>query len=219
MRHPYTQGVAQTPILNAGQKFSYTVAASPLFHLIETSRPALVAHTAGLLGCKAELAFIPPLVFPRAPPSPGGGSSPFVFTYTVSTMGYGAGELTLVLPEANLTAGGGVALNDTLITSCDNRLADRNGTFFCRIRRTLAGGGTHVVTAGAEVQVSATYSIPGGHAAPYAFYSPYRIPFCGDGVLQPGEGCDDGNVMDGDGCTSSCRIDLEAANYHCTGKK
>jgi YVTN family beta-propeller protein/cysteine-rich repeat protein len=27
---------------------------------------------------------------------------------------------------------------------------------------------------------------------------------CGNGVLEPGEGCDDGNVLDGDGCSSTC---------------
>ena len=29
---------------------------------------------------------------------------------------------------------------------------------------------------------------------------------CGDGVLDPGEGCDDGNTIDGDGCSSTCEL-------------
>jgi cysteine-rich repeat protein len=30
-------------------------------------------------------------------------------------------------------------------------------------------------------------------------------PYCGDGVLDPGEECDDGNNVSGDGCTASCK--------------
>lgn len=31
-----------------------------------------------------------------------------------------------------------------------------------------------------------------------------RSHFCGDGVVDPGEGCDDGNNADGDGCSANC---------------
>jgi len=37
---------------------------------------------------------------------------------------------------------------------------------------------------------------------------------CGNGVIEPGEGCDDGNLTDGDGCDASCRVELCNA---CTG--
>jgi cysteine-rich repeat protein len=30
---------------------------------------------------------------------------------------------------------------------------------------------------------------------------------CGNGVLQPGEGCDDGNNLDGDGCSATCQAE------------
>jgi cysteine-rich repeat protein len=33
---------------------------------------------------------------------------------------------------------------------------------------------------------------------------------CGDGVVDPGEGCDDGNVVDGDRCGSTCQSTLAA---------
>jgi len=36
------------------------------------------------------------------------------------------------------------------------------------------------------------------------------LPFCGDGVLDPGEECDDGNNIDGDGCSAACRIETGA---------
>ena len=34
-----------------------------------------------------------------------------------------------------------------------------------------------------------------------------RAPFCGDGVLDPGEACDDGNNIDGDGCSALCTVE------------
>ena len=33
------------------------------------------------------------------------------------------------------------------------------------------------------------------------------VPFCGDGILQPGEQCDDGNNVNGDGCNANCMIE------------
>lgn len=33
------------------------------------------------------------------------------------------------------------------------------------------------------------------------------LPFCGDGIIQPGEECDDGNTREGDGCTALCRTE------------
>ena len=32
-------------------------------------------------------------------------------------------------------------------------------------------------------------------------------PFCGDGTVDPGEGCDDGNGQSLDGCSSNCVVD------------
>jgi cysteine-rich repeat protein len=39
-------------------------------------------------------------------------------------------------------------------------------------------------------------------------------PYCGDGVLDPGEQCDDGNNIDGDGCSALC--ELEGGGEGCT---
>jgi cysteine-rich repeat protein len=39
-------------------------------------------------------------------------------------------------------------------------------------------------------------------------------PFCGDGILDPGEECDDGNNLDGDGCSADC--DVEEEGEGCT---
>ena len=35
-----------------------------------------------------------------------------------------------------------------------------------------------------------------------------RFPLCGDGVIDPGEGCDDGNVAGGDGCSAVCTLEF-----------
>ncbi|HEX7599573.1 MAG TPA: DUF4215 domain-containing protein, partial [Polyangia bacterium] len=32
---------------------------------------------------------------------------------------------------------------------------------------------------------------------------------CGNGILDPGEGCDDGNTLSGDGCSSRCQIECD----------
>jgi cysteine-rich repeat protein len=33
-----------------------------------------------------------------------------------------------------------------------------------------------------------------------------KAPSCGDGILDPGEGCDDGNKSNGDWCTTDCKL-------------
>jgi len=40
-----------------------------------------------------------------------------------------------------------------------------------------------------------------------------KEPVCGDGIVDPGEGCDDGNLVDGDCCSASCQV--EAAGSAC----
>ena len=39
----------------------------------------------------------------------------------------------------------------------------------------------------------------------------HRIPTCGDGQRNAGEGCDDGNTIDGDCCTAHCEVVTSAA--------
>lgn len=43
----------------------------------------------------------------------------------------------------------------------------------------------------------------------YPLQLPEPDPFCGDGMLDEGEGCDDGNNVPGDGCDAACMIELD----------
>ena len=74
---------------------------------------------------------------------------------------------------------------------------------------TAAGGGSNLNTgadAGSspgpsgDAGCSGTNCAPGGDTA-----------VCGDGILQPGEGCDDGNHKAGDGCTADCKVQKDYA--------
>jgi cysteine-rich repeat protein len=40
------------------------------------------------------------------------------------------------------------------------------------------------------------------------------VPACGDGILDPGEGCDDGDTANGDGCSAVCAVE---SCFTCTG--
>ena len=33
-------------------------------------------------------------------------------------------------------------------------------------------------------------------------------PYCGNGIIDPGETCDDGNIINGDGCSSTCQAEI-----------
>ena len=45
------------------------------------------------------------------------------------------------------------------------------------------------------------------HSSFGAFIGPNFV--CGNGTLEPGEGCDDGNLIGEDGCTSTCKIEQD----------
>ncbi len=40
-------------------------------------------------------------------------------------------------------------------------------------------------------------------------------PSCGDGVVDPSEGCDDSNLTDGDGCSQGCQVE---PGWSCSGE-
>ncbi|MCB9737523.1 MAG: hypothetical protein H6745_33505 [Deltaproteobacteria bacterium] len=69
--------------------------------------------------------------------------------------------------------------------------------------------GNHYVSATGDFQLGlVSESTAAGGTGLFAYYNRFRVPGCGDGVLDDSEGCDDGNVEDGDGCSGACRIEL-----------
>jgi cysteine-rich repeat protein len=60
----------------------------------------------------------------------------------------------------------------------------------------------------------ATGNLPASLVWVTAGLSVASAPFCGDGVVDPGEECDDGNNIDGDGCSANC--ELEGGGEGCT---
>ncbi len=51
----------------------------------------------------------------------------------------------------------------------------------------------------------------GRHRCEPTTFTCERVPYCGDAILDPGEGCDDGNLAYGDGCDMDCLIELGGA--------
>jgi len=43
------------------------------------------------------------------------------------------------------------------------------------------------------------------------------VAVCGNGAIEPGEGCDDSNSLPFDGCSTSCQIEPECSDGSCTG--
>jgi cysteine-rich repeat protein len=44
------------------------------------------------------------------------------------------------------------------------------------------------------------------------------VAVCGDGILDPGEGCDDGNNISGDGCSATCTVETVGRSGYITAK-
>jgi MYXO-CTERM domain-containing protein len=62
------------------------------------------------------------------------------------------------------------------------------------------------IGAGAAVDGALNASLPSTSTDDTVTFTAASGPFCGDGIVQPGEECDDGNQVYGDGC-SACMID------------
>ncbi len=73
---------------------------------------------------------------------------------------------------------------------------------------TLADGNYVIVNSPQDDPVGRTAGLVGFNTIPLHYSQSSilceRVPFCGDGILDPGEECDDGNNIDGDGCSANC---------------
>ncbi|MBK9266383.1 MAG: thrombospondin type 3 repeat-containing protein [Polyangiaceae bacterium] len=179
--------------INAGEHFDIPVTGVTF---IETSQPAYVFQNAGLLICENDLALIPPVVFAQ--------TGPINVAFDV----LGSGAVNVVIPTASLstlTLDGAPIMNPAIV-------AVPLHPEWSRVRFDVMGG-THNVSADSDFQLGLVSG--NGGAGLFAYYNPYRLPGCGDGVVGMGEGCDDGNVNDADGCSAACQVE---ATYQCTGQ-
>lgn len=175
--------------LAAGGVHRATFSGATTLMYIETSAPAYVYQNTGRAGCEIDVAIIPPVVL-----APVGD---WVTDFNVS----GAGQVGVVIATAAI---GTLRLDGSVPTFL------RNATVPGRPDLTAVTfdvtGGNHSVRAGADFQLGLATSTSG--TGLFGYFTPFRIPGCGDGVVGAGEGCDDGNLVDGDGCSGTCRIEV-----------
>jgi cysteine-rich repeat protein len=178
--------------LDAGEV--YRAGVSGLMY-IETSKPAYVFQNSGLSGCELGFSQIPPIIL--AP------LGEWVTDFNVS----GSGRAAVVIADAQFAS---LRLDGSVPTFISSELVP--GRSDLRAVSFNVAAGNHSVRADADFQLGLVTA--SGGTGLFSYYSPFRLPDCGDGTTQEYEGCDDGNVIDGDGCSATCRI--ETGSSGCT---
>jgi len=203
---PSTQGEYATVIADtAGTQVSVngivltTLAAGDAYRIpafsgttyVETSQPAYLYENSGLSGCELDLALLPQIALSPAGTWVTDFNLPTGFTGDVGIVIDTSKVATLLLDGAAPSF-----LSDTVVPTRPDLHAVHISV----------GAGNHSVSANADFQLGLVTA--GGGTGLFAYYTPYRIPGCGDGTKTASEGCDDGNLVDGDGCSGSCRIEV-----------
>ncbi|MDB4975717.1 MAG: internalin, partial [Myxococcaceae bacterium] len=184
--------------LAAGAFYSFEPTA---LSYVQTSRPALVWMNGSLDGCELDTVLIPPIAF-----LPALTELSLDFNVIASNQTPSA-ELAILIATPQVASIRLDGAAPPLISS--DPVPGRADLTYVRFDVTP---GDHNVRAGADFQaLLASRTQPSGLLA---YYNPYRIPGCGDGALDAGEGCDDGNPSDGDGCSASCVVE---PGYGCSG--
>ncbi|HEX6240365.1 MAG TPA: Ig-like domain-containing protein, partial [Polyangiales bacterium] len=184
--------------LAAGAQYSFVPSA---LSYVQTSLPALVWMNGSLSGCELDTVLIPPIAFAPA-------LTELSLDFNVPTSSeVPSAEMAILIAE---TQAASVLLDGVspALTSTEP-VPGRSDLVYLRFN---VAQGDHNVRAGADFQAMlASRTQPSGLLA---YYNPYRIPGCGDGALDPGEGCDDQNQRDGDGCSARCSVE---PGYGCSG--
>jgi cysteine-rich repeat protein len=167
---------------------------------VQTSRPAYVYQNSGLSSCELDVALLPPVVL-----APLG-----TWVTDFNVVAASTGQAAVVIAEtsfATLRVDGAVPtfLSSVLVPG----RADLRAVTFA------VAAGNHSVRAGADFQLGLVTS--GSGSGLFAYYTPFRVAGCGNGVRVAPEGCDDGNVGDGDGCSSACQIEVGFMGCTITG--
>jgi hypothetical protein len=164
---------------------TYTFAPSGV-QLVTATAPVAVFENTSYINCEADIGFIPPIAF---------ASQANVPSMTVALNSKGPGTVLVVVPSAQKAS---VKL-DNVANGVETAVPGRADVTTLKFS---AAAGDHVVTANSDIQVMLVAQDTTGGTGYVGYYSPYRRPGVGDGVLAAGEACDDGNVADGDGCSS-----------------
>jgi len=159
---------------------------------ITTSNPAYVYQNSGLSGCELDIALLPPVVL--AP------LGVWVTDFNVA-VGF-TGRVGVVISTSQLAT---LRLDGLPLVTPSTALVPGRPDLTA-VQFNVAAG-NHSVRAGADFQLGLVTG-GGGGTGLFAYYTPFRIPGCGDGTRVAPEGCDDGDLDDGDGCSSSCQIEI-----------
>ncbi|MEL6759454.1 MAG: DUF4215 domain-containing protein [Myxococcota bacterium] len=196
-------GTLQTTI-NAGEFFQFTpgsnMIAAPT--VIETTEPVAVYHNAGS-GCEYGMAYIPPLYFPNVA--------------TNIAFNAPSNATVVVIVESDAAADMRIDGQSLAQAQTDSDISGLSSTSIASqgldyITFSITTDQYAVSNANADFQLGLLANT--GPSGLFGYYSPYRVPECGDGVIDSGEGCDDGNIDNFDGCDASCVVE---DRYVCTG--
>jgi cysteine-rich repeat protein len=175
--------------LMAGQRHTFSPSG---LQYIETSVNAYVYEESGLASCETDIAAIPPVVL--AP----------IGTWQTDFNVVGSGQCSVVIATANVASfrlsRGATALTPSATTVVPGR------PDLTRLRFTGLPDGNFSARANGDFQLGLVTAA--GGTGLFAYYTPFRIPGCGDGTVGASEGCDDGNLENGDGCSDGCRIEV-----------
>ncbi|MEZ4286764.1 MAG: hypothetical protein R3A47_01165 [Polyangiales bacterium] len=158
--------------------------------LIEASEPVAVFHNASNSTCELGMSYVPPMDFPGIAP----------LTATVNFLYAGVARITIEASRASTLRLDGAALPSPTTTPVPTR-SDVVVVGFS------VAAGTHTISATGDFQLGAVMASAGSTGV-FAYFTPFRIPRCGNGQIDDLEGCDDANVTNGDGCSGLCRIEV-----------
>ncbi|MEM9861671.1 MAG: DUF4215 domain-containing protein, partial [Myxococcota bacterium] len=165
--------------------------------LIDTSEAVAVYHNAAVGGCELGMSFIPPLYFPNV-------------TSSVSLVASDRNTNRVVVAIES-TGEASLRLNGNPLSGATSEAVP--GTTLRYVSFDVAANAAHVVSADEDFQLGL---ISGPNTTGlFGYFSPYRRPGCGDGIVDVGEACDDGNIDNFDGCDAACEVE---DGFLCTGE-
>jgi cysteine-rich repeat protein len=124
-------------------------------------------------------------------------------TMVVETCAYGCSGGACTLPNISCTLNSDCGVDGYVGTPvCSGKDVVRNyQAFTCSIPGTSQSMCSSLTSS--KVVETCSYGCSNGLCT---------MPYCGNGIADPGEECDDGNTINGDGCSSTCKVENDG-NY------